>query len=33
MIARGKFFSMEMAVNTSQMHVEPSMSHREAIEK
>jgi len=33
MIARGKFFSMEMAINTSQMHVEPPMSHREAIEK
>ena len=33
MIARGKFFSMEMAVNTSQMHVDPPMSHREAIEK
>jgi phosphoserine phosphatase len=33
MIARGKFFSMEMAINTSRMHVEPPMSHREAIEK
>jgi phosphoserine phosphatase len=33
MIARGKFFSMEMAINTSRMHVEPPMSHPEAIEK
>jgi phosphoserine phosphatase len=33
MIARGKFFSMEMAINTSQMRAEPSMSHGEAIEK
>jgi phosphoserine phosphatase len=33
MIARGKFFSMEMAINTSRMRVDPSMSHREAIEK
>jgi phosphoserine phosphatase len=33
MIARGKFFSMEMAVNTSRMRVEPPMPHREAIEK
>jgi phosphoserine phosphatase len=33
MIARGKFFSMEMAINTSRMRVEPPMSHREAIEE
>lgn len=33
MIARGKFFSMEMAINTSRMRVDPSMSHREAIER
>jgi len=33
MIARGKFFSMEMAINTSRMRVDPPMSHREAIEK
>jgi phosphoserine phosphatase len=33
MIARGKFFSMEMAINTSRMLVEPPMSHREALEK
>ena len=33
MIARGKFFSMEMAINTSRMRVDPSMSRREAIEK
>jgi phosphoserine phosphatase len=33
MIARGKFFSMEMAVNTSRMLVEPPMSRREALEK
>ena len=33
MIARGKFFSMEMAINTSRMRVEPPMSHGEAIEK
>ena len=33
MIARGKFFSMEMAINTSWMRVDPPMSHREAIEK
>ncbi len=33
MIARGKFFSMEMAINTSRMRVEPRMSHGEAIEK
>jgi phosphoserine phosphatase len=33
MIARGKFFSMEMAINTSCMHAEPPMSHREAIER
>ena len=33
MIARGKFFSMEMAINTSQMLVEPPMSRRDALEK
>ncbi len=33
MIARGRFFSMEMAINTSRMRVEPPMSRREAIEK
>jgi phosphoserine phosphatase len=33
MIARGKFFSMEMAINTSRMRVEPPLSHREAIDK
>jgi phosphoserine phosphatase len=33
MIARGKFFSMEMAINTSQMRVKPPMTHREAIDK
>ncbi len=33
MIARGKFFSMEMAIDTGRMHVAPPLSHREAIEK
>jgi phosphoserine phosphatase len=33
MIARGKFFSMEMAINTSRMRVEPQRSRQEAIEK
>lgn len=33
MIARGKFFSMEMAINTSRMRTDPPISHREAIEK
>ena len=33
MIARGKFFSMEMAINTSRMHVEPAMSRSDAIER
>jgi phosphoserine phosphatase len=33
MIARGKFFSMEMAINTSRMRVEPGASRSEAIEK
>ncbi len=32
MIARGKFFSMEMVIDTSKMIVEPSLSHNEAIE-
>lgn len=33
MIARGKFFSMEMAIDTGRMRVDSPMSHREAIEK
>jgi len=33
MIARGKFFSMEMAINTSRMCVEPRMARSEAIEE
>jgi len=33
MIARGKFFSMEMAINTSRMHVEPALSRSDAIER
>ena len=33
MIARGKFFSMEMAINTSRMRMDPTMSHGEAVEK
>jgi phosphoserine phosphatase len=33
MIARGKFFSMEMVIDTSTMISEPSMPHKEAIEK
>jgi phosphoserine phosphatase len=33
MIARGKFFSMEMAINTSRIHVEPAMSRSEEIER
>ena len=33
MIARGKFFSMEMAINTSRIHVEPAMSRSDAIER
>jgi phosphoserine phosphatase len=33
MIARGKFFSMEMSINTSRMAVQPPVSRREAIEK
>ena len=32
MIARGKFFSMEMAINTSRMRAEHQISHGEAIE-
>jgi phosphoserine phosphatase len=32
MIARGKFFSMEMGIDTSQMHVQPDLSREEAIE-
>ena len=33
MIARGKFFSMEMAINTSRMSTEPPVSHGEAVEE
>jgi len=33
MIARGKFFSMEMVIDTNKMIVEPRLSHKEAIEK
>jgi len=33
MIARGKFFSMEMGIDTNRMSVEPSLSREEAIEK
>lgn len=33
MIARGKFFSMEMAIDTSQMHVQRDLSREEAIDK
>ena len=33
MIARGKFFSMEMIIDTSRMIYEPSLSDAEAIEK
>jgi phosphoserine phosphatase len=33
MIARGKFFSMEMAIDTSRIHVEPAMSRSDAIER
>ena len=32
MIARGKFFSMEMGINTSQMHVQPDLPREEAID-
>lgn len=32
MIARGKFFSMEMGIDTSQMHVQPDVSREEAID-
>jgi len=32
MIARGKFFSMEMGIDTSQMHVQPDLSREEAID-
>jgi phosphoserine phosphatase len=32
MIARGKFFSMEMGIDTSQMHVAPDLSREEAID-
>ena len=33
MIARGKFFSMEMTIDTSQMHVQTDLSREEAIDK
>jgi len=33
MIARGKFFSMEMIVDTNKMDVEPHLSRNEAIER
>jgi len=33
MIARGKFFSMEMVIDTNKMDVEPRLSRKEAIEK
>ncbi|MFH1124369.1 MAG: HAD-IB family phosphatase [Pseudomonadota bacterium] len=33
MIARGKFFSMEMRIDTNRMSVDPSLSREEAIEK
>jgi phosphoserine phosphatase len=33
MIARGQFFSMEMVIDTSMMISEPSVPHKEAIEK
>ena len=33
MIARGKFFAMEMVIDTSKMITEPPYSHNEAIEK
>ena len=33
MIARGKFFSMEMVVDTNKMRVEPGLSHKEVLEK
>ena len=33
MIARGKFFSMEMVIDSSKVTVEPAMSHKEVIEK
>jgi len=33
MIARGKFFSMEMVIDTNKMIVEPRLSRKEAIEK
>jgi phosphoserine phosphatase len=32
MIARGKFFSMEMGIDTGQMHVQPDLSREEAID-
>jgi phosphoserine phosphatase len=33
MIARGKFFSMEMVIDTDRMIIEPPLSHEEAVEK
>lgn len=32
MISRGKFFSMEMTIDTSRIHAEPAPSHRDAVE-
>ena len=33
MIARGKFFSMEMVIDTNRMDIKPYLSHKEAMEK
>ena len=33
MVARGKFFSMEMVIDSNKIIIEPPLSHREAIEK
>lgn len=33
MIARGKFFSMEMVIDTKKMISEPSLTHKEALER
>jgi len=33
MIARGKFFSMEMVIDTGIMRIQPAMSHEQAIER
>jgi len=32
MISRGKFFSMEMTIDTSRIHLEPAASHADAVE-